>query len=153
MTVTKKSRVQEVSLKYKRNRQKVSVGIFNANEAYDVLKDNWDENRLDLLEEFKIVLLDRANSVLGVSHIATGGVSCCVVDPKIIFATALKANSSSIILAHNHPSGNLTPSDSDVKITEKLIKAAQTLDMTIFDHLILTSDGYFSMAENGLIPR
>ena len=149
----KKMKIQEVSLKYKRNRPDRDIQVITANDAYDVLKSVWDENRIDLLEEFKIILLDVKNCVLGVSSISTGGISTCIVDPKIVFATALKANSSSIILAHNHPSGVLDASEADIKTTRQLVEGGKMLSMPVFDHLILTSSGFFSMAENLLIPR
>ncbi|SFA54848.1 RadC-like JAB domain-containing protein [Pedobacter suwonensis] len=149
----KKLKIQEVSLKYKRNRPDRDIQVITANDAYDVLKSVWDENRIDLLEEFKIILLDVKNCVLGVSSISTGGISTCIVDPKIVFATALKANSSSIILAHNHPSGVLDASEADIKTTRQLVEGGKMLSMPVYDHLILTSSGFFSMAENLLIPR
>lgn len=147
------AKIQEISLKYKRTRPDKDIQVITADDAYDVLKSVWDENRIDLLEEFKIILLDVKSCVLGVSSISTGGISTCIIDPKIVFATALKANSSSIILAHNHPSGDLNPSEADIKITKQLVEAGKMLTMPVFDHIILTSAGFFSMAENLLIPR
>ncbi len=106
---------------------------------------------MELREEFKILLLNRANKVLGLVNISTGGVSGTVSDPKIIFASALKANASGIILAHNHPSGNLKPSEADLNLTNKVKKAGQLLEIAVLDHIILTSEQYFSMADEGMI--
>jgi DNA repair protein RadC len=104
-----------------------------------------------LREEFKMILLNRANRVLGLFTVSQGGQAGTVADPKIIFATALKANTASIILAHNHPSGNLKPSQADISLTQKLVSAGQLLDIAVLDHLILTSEEYFSFADQGLM--
>ena len=84
---------------------------------------------MELLEQFKILLLDRMNSCIGLSEISTGGVAGCVADPKIIFGTALKAQASGIILAHSHPSGNLTPSTADMTLTKKMFHAGKCLEL------------------------
>src|SRR5687768_15962706 len=83
--------------------------ISTSRQAYDILHQNWDLGRIQMQEHFFILLLNRANHVIGMSEISTGGVAGTVADPKIIFGIALKSNSSGIILAHNHPSGNLRP--------------------------------------------
>lgn len=106
-------------------------------------------NKIDLVEQFNILLLDRNNACLGLSNISTGGVSACIVDPKIVFAVALKARAAGMILAHNHPSGNLNPSDADNQLTQRLIKGGQLLDVPILDHLIVSPRGYFSFTDNG----
>lgn len=102
-------------------------------------------------EEFYVMLLNRGNKVLGVSCISKGGVSGTVVDVKIILQMALKANASSLIVSHNHPSGNLTASAADVKITEKLKNACQLIDLSLLDHLIVTDESYLSFADDGLL--
>lgn len=107
----------------------------------------WDHNKIELLEEGKILLLNRANAVLGVLHASVGGVTGTVIDPKIVFITALKANACGIILAHNHPSGSLLPSEADTKLTGKINEGARLLDMRLLDHLIVTPEGYFSYAD------
>ncbi len=77
--------------------------ISSSREAYEILKDKWDDGKIDFIEQFKVLLLNRASRVLGIFEASTGGVSGTVADPKTIFAAALKANASSIILSHNHP--------------------------------------------------
>lgn len=110
-------------------------------------------NRIELVESFKIILLDRRNSCLGISEISSGGISCSTADPKIIFATALKSRASNLILAHNHPSGNIVPSNSDIAISRKLREAGKVLDINVLDHLIVTPDQYYSFANEGkLLP-
>lgn len=102
-------------------------------------------------EEFKVLLLNRNNRLLRVETISVGGVSGTVVDAKIIFKRALERNASSVILVHNHPSGNLTPSEADLKITSKLVEAGKNLDINVLDHLIVSDRGYYSFADEGKI--
>jgi DNA repair protein RadC len=102
-------------------------------------------------EEFWIVLLNRANRVIGKVKISSGGVSGTVVDAKIVFRKALEERATSIILCHNHPSGNLRPSQADIDLTKKLKNAGQNLDISVLDHLIISEKGYFSFADEGLL--
>jgi DNA repair protein RadC len=97
------------------------------------------------------MLLNRDGKILGIMKLSEGGVSGTVVDPKLVFAAALKANASALILAHNHPSGNLQPSQSDLCLTRKLIAAGRLLEIGINDHLILTQEGYYSFADEGVL--
>ena len=149
----KELRATEIELCY-RNKIKASERpkVKTSQDAYQILIASWNVNRMDLAEDFKVLLLDRGNTVLGVSTIGSGGVSACLVDPKLIFATALKAKSSGIILCHNHPSGNLAPSSNDFDLTKKLMRGGQLLEIAILDHLIITSEGYLSMADEGIMP-
>jgi DNA repair protein RadC len=146
-------RVAEVELCYK-NKIKASdrPKVKSAQDAFDLLIETWNMNRLDLAEEFKILLLDRSHKCLGISSVAIGGVSACLVDPKIVFATALKSKASSIILCHNHPSGNLSPSPQDIELTRKIASGGKLLEISILDHLIVTSNGYYSMSNEGIFP-
>ncbi len=142
--------VAEIELVYRHHvpaaqRPKISC----SDDAYQVLQGLWDEGKLCLVEQFRILLLDRANRVMGSTLISTGGTSGTVADPKMIFAAALKCRASGIILAHNHPSGNLQPSSADFQLTQRLKSAGQYLDLPILDHLILSPEGYYSMADNG----
>jgi len=102
-------------------------------------------------EVFKILILNRNNCVLRIETISSGGVSGTVVDPKIIFKKALDYQASSIILCHNHPSGNLSPSTPDIEITKKIVSAGEMLEIKVLDHLIISNQGYFSFADEGLI--
>ncbi len=115
-------------------------------DAYDILTPFLT----DLYsEEFRILLLDRANKVIANLPIGQGGFSGTVADPKKIFKEALAHNSSGIILAHNHPSGNRKPSDADISLTKKLKRAGDDLEIHILDHIIVTNDGYYSFADEG----
>jgi len=102
-------------------------------------------------EEFYVILLNRGNRVIGVERISIGGVAGTVVDVKIIFKKALDVLAENIILAHNHPSGNLTPSISDKQITQKIKTAAKTMDIHLLDHLIMTDYNYCSFADEGIL--
>ena len=103
---------------------------------------------MELLEEFNVLFLDRSNRVMGLFHASKGGVAGTVVDLKIVFAAALKARASSMILAHNHPSGNLLPSQADLDLTKKFKEAGKILDIQVLDHLILSPDDrYYSFAD------
>ena len=100
---------------------------------------------------FKIILLNQASHPIGVYHLSTGGINSSVVDVRIILSIALKTLATGIIILHNHPSSNLKPSDSDIRITEKLKEACSIMDIRLIDHLIICKDDYFSFADNGLI--
>jgi DNA repair protein RadC len=102
-------------------------------------------------EEFNIILLRRNNTIIRYCHISKGGVAGTLVDAKLIFRPAIEELASGIILCHNHPSGNLQPSQADIDLTAKLKKAGETLDISVLDHLIFTNESYYSFADNGLI--
>lgn len=125
--------------------------IRTSSDLYSVLIQSWDMNVIDLYEEFKIVFLNRALYVLGVYTLSKGGTSNTFVDLRLLFSTALKANASSIVLAHNHPSGNLAPSESDIAITKKVVEAGKLLEIVVLEHLIMGRNGYYSFTDEGLI--
>jgi DNA repair protein RadC len=102
-------------------------------------------------EEFWIILLNRANVVMKKESISSGGVAGTVADPKIIFKKALEQLASSIILVHNHPSGNIKPSAADISLTKKMKEAGQFLDLPVLDHIIFTDNDYYSFADEGLL--
>ena len=123
------------------------IKVTSSQAVYNYVLPLWKD--IDYRESFAILLLSRSMKILGLSWISLGGTSGTVVDSKIIFQTALKASASALILCHNHPSGNLTPSDADLKITTKIKNGAKLLDIDVPDHLILTSESYLSMADEG----
>jgi len=117
-------------------------------DAYNVIK----RFLVDLNhEEFWILLLNQNSKVLGKELISKGGVAGTYADPKVIFNIALRYQAASIILAHNHPSGNLKPSQADIDLTKKMVNAGKLLDIKILDHLIVIDKGYYSMADEGVI--
>jgi DNA repair protein RadC len=125
--------------------------ITSSEQAYDMLLQQWDQGAINFVEQFKAILLNRAHKVLGIYLVSTGGVSGTAVDPKLVFAAALKANASAIILAHNHPSGNLYPSEADKQLTRKIREAGKYLELPILDHVIVTPEGYYSFADEGIL--
>ena len=102
-------------------------------------------------EFFYLICLNRANHVLGYHQVSVGGITGTVADIRIIFQTALKANASSIIIVHNHPSGNSSPSNTDCLLTNKIKEAGKLLDIPVLDHLILTAESYLSFADESLL--
>ena len=145
-------KVSEVEVVYKTHVKASSrPTVTQSKEVYELLKRNWDAAKIELVEQFKILLLNRANKALGICELSTGGISGTVADPKIIFIAALKAAASNIILAHNHPSGNLTPSRNDIDLTRKIKEVGQLLEITVLDHIILSSEGFYSLADEGLM--
>ncbi len=125
------------------------IKITTVKKAFEVLLSLWDLDTIELQEEFKVLLLNRANEVLGIYPLSKGGITGTVVDSRLIFAVALKCNATGILLCHNHPSGNLKPSDADITLTRSIKKCADFLDITLIDHLIITRNGYFSFSNEG----
>jgi DNA repair protein RadC len=145
-------RVAEIQLIYKTNvKPSLRPKISTSKDAYNILLENWDDSKIEFVEQFKLMLLNRANKVLGILEVSTGGVSGTVADPKVIFVAALKGNASGIIVAHNHPSGNLAASQADIDLTRKLKEAGKFLEIQVLDHVIVTTEKYFSFADEGLM--
>lgn len=122
--------------------------ISSSRDVYELLRRQFSDLNH---EEFWIVLLNRSNKVLSRHLISKGGQAGTIADPKIIFQTALENHSASIILSHNHPSGNLKPSQADLQLTRKLKDSGDLLDISVLDHLIFTDSGYLSFADEGLM--
>jgi len=117
--------------------------------VYNILRPGWTE--INYREKFKVLFLNRANRVLGVREISSGGISGTSVDVRMILQAALGCNASSIILAHNHPSGELNVSDNDRIITQTIKQAAETMDISVLDHIIIGQNRYLSLADEGLL--
>ncbi len=152
ITMTKNIiQISEVKLTYQSKvKSSDRVKISNAQDAFIVFYDHWDHDVIEHIEEFKILLLNRANRILGMASLFKGGGSGTVIDQKVIYQYSLKANAHQIILAHNHPSGNLNPSEADISITRKIKEGAQLLNITLLDHLIISPDKFFySFADEG----
>lgn len=146
------NKVAEIELTYKPNyRIAERPKINSSKETYQLLMNYWEVGRLEFLEEFKIILLNRRNRTLGIINISMGGFVGTVVDSKVIFAAALTACASGIILAHNHPSGEVNPSQQDIAITKRLVEGGKILDIAVLDHLIISNDRYYSFSDDGLI--
>jgi DNA repair protein RadC len=146
--------VSEVELIYRTNiKPSERIKIEDSKKVYSVLKTVYDYNTIEHKESFYAMYLNRANKLLAVILISEGGTSACLVDVKIIFQAALRVNASAIILSHNHPSGQLQPSNADIQITNNVKEAAKLLDMQVIEHIIVTpeDDKYYSFADNGQI--
>jgi len=102
-------------------------------------------------EEFWVLTLNRANVVTGRFMVSKGGMTGTIADPKIIFKMALERNAAYLILAHNHPSGNMAPSEQDIRITKNLVLAGEMLEIQVLDHLIITNLGYYSLSDEGIM--
>lgn len=152
MSISEMYKVAEIELVY-RTKVKASQRpkASTSKEVYQILLQNWDENKIEFIEQFKIMLLNRGNKVLGIYEVSTGGMAGTIADPKVIFSAALKACASSIILSHNHPSGNLKPSNADIQLTKKIVNAGNLLDIAVLDHVIVSAEGYYSFADEGLL--
>ncbi|MEP6673647.1 MAG: JAB domain-containing protein [Ferruginibacter sp.] len=144
--------VSEVELIY-RSKVKPSnrVTIRSPKDAYDIFLKLWDVNKIDFVEEFKVMFLNKANKVLGIYHISSGGLTSTIADIRIVFAAALKINACAIIVCHNHPSGGVKPSMADSQLTKNFTLAGSFLQIILFDHLIITTEGYFSFADEGAL--
>lgn len=152
-SITSETKVSEVELRY---RTEVKPGdraqIKSSKDAYKLFFDSWNKNTLEFIEEFKVMLLNRANRVLGIASLSKGSTTGSIVDVKVILQYAIKANASSIIIAHNHPSGTSEPSDSDRKITKRIYDAGNLVDIKLLDHIIvLPIEGFLSFADAGFI--
>jgi DNA repair protein RadC len=142
--------IAEIKISYSHKVKPSSqVQVTSSKAVYDYVARLWPD--IEYRESFAVLLLSRSMKILGLSWISQGGISGTVVDPKLIFQTALKANASSILLVHNHPSGQLIASEADRKITRKVKEGGKLLDIEVPDHLILTSESYYSMADEGEI--
>src|SRR5688572_25474169 len=146
--------VSEIDVVYKR-KVKVKISerphITTSADCYKIFLHYWDDGKIDLLEEFKVLFLNRSNRVLQIYSASSGGITGTVADPRLILAVALKIGAVSIMLAHNHPSGSLKPSKADEELTNKIKYAAQFHDIKVLDHVIVSSDSYYSFADEGLL--
>ena len=143
--------VSELKISYNpKTRPSDRPSISSSRQAWELFFKEWDSPAY--FESFKVMTLNRANKVLGVALISRGGLSGTVADPKIILQYALLSNASGIILAHNHPSGNMQPSEADIRLTRKIKDACTSLEISCLDHLILCSEEkYFSFEDEGIM--
>jgi DNA repair protein RadC len=127
-----------------------TVQINNSRNCYDYIKQFYGDD-IDVWESFFILLLNRNSKTIGYAKISQGGITGTVVDVKIIAKYCIDSLSSCCVLAHNHPSGNTQPSVADKELTQKVIKALELIDVKVLDHIILTSESYYSFADNGIL--
>lgn len=147
---TYKSPLPEISLKFTNTNHNKSK-ITKSTDAYKTLLALYDPDTIEYIETAIVLFLNRANNTIGWFKISNGGTACAIVDSKVLYATALKSGASAYILSHNHPSGNLYPSEPDIKLTNELNQIGKLLDLKMLDHLIITPEGFYSFADQGLL--
>ena len=125
--------------------------ITSSKSAYAILMDCWDLDKIEFIKQFKVLLLNQSNRVLGLYQASSGGIAGTVVDIRLLFASALKANAAGMIISHNHPSGKTAPSEADKAITRKIKTAGELLDIKLLDHLIVTEEKYYSFLDEGAL--
>ena len=144
-------KIPEIKISFKIDNVKKSelTQIKSSQEGYEVFKQIFDADTINWIEESIVLCLNIANKVVGFYKLSCGGVAGTIMDPKVIFTVALNCGASSIIIAHNHPSGQLSPSHADIRITKKIKAAGELLDIQLLDHIIVTDEGYYSFGEKG----
>lgn len=140
--------LHEVEIHYKRPVLNDNLKIKSSEDSVRVLRQFIDTKRIDYKEFFWVLLLNNSNQLLGISEIAVGSTNGVTVNIKEVFQLALLTNATCIIVAHNHPSGKLKASESDKRITQKLMKASKLLDLTLLDHIIITSEDFMSYSDS-----
>ena len=142
--------IAEVQISYSSHvKAKDRMKVTGSKDAADAFRIFWPA--YEHIEFSYLLMLNRQNQILGYHQLSKGGMTGAVVDVRVIFQVALKASCTSIILSHNHPSGNLDVSDADRKITNQIKQAGVILDIPLLDHLIMTTDSFLSMADEGLL--
>jgi DNA repair protein RadC len=149
----KNAQLQEIIISYKPVDGLDNVNAVNSSlDAYKHLIKFYDNDTITCQEQMVVMYLNRSNKPIGVIPLFRGGLTGTVVDIKLIISIALKSLASSIVVSHNHPSGNRQPSKEDTLITTRLKDACRLLDLTLLDHLIVTPDGnYLSFADEGML--
>lgn len=142
--------VNEIKLSYSRMGN-CERSISTSSDAVEIFRAHFDAEEMDYRESFFALYLNQANKVLGIKKISECGISSTLVDVRIVMQAALLCNATALIVAHNHPSGNLKPSSADIQMTSQIREAGKILNIALLDHVILTSDSYFSFADEGLM--
>lgn len=144
--------VAEIEVSYKPTISNNPV-VIRSEDAYIELRDFFPDELIQLQEQFAVIYLNRANRIIGIYRLSTGGITGTVADPRLILGTALKVAATAIIIAHNHPSGNLNPSRADEELTRKIKEACKCMDINLSDHIILSAvdSKYYSFADEGLL--
>lgn len=149
---TYKSNLPQITLKLKKG-EELNCKIMTSKDAADLFRKVWDNDSLLIYESMIVIFLNRQNNTIGWFKMSQGGLVGTLVDNRLILATALNCLAQGIIICHNHPSGNLQPSEADTKITKRLEEAGKIMDIQLIDSLILTEESHFSYADSGLISH
>ena len=145
-------RLAEIRAVYKsRTKVETRKNLREPSDAAAYLRAIWNQRTIELTEDFVVLCLNNSHQVIGWVKVACGTFASCPVEPRVIFAIALQTASAALVLAHNHPSGDLTPSPDDKALTGRLVEAGRLLNIRILDHVILSKEGSFSFSESGLL--
>jgi len=147
---TYKSNLPEITIKLKKG-EILKCQIKTSKDATDTFRKIWDVDTLPIYESMICIFLNRNNNTIGWYKVSQGGLSGTLMDARLILSIALTSLAQGLILCHNHPSGALSPSESDISVSKKLKEAGNLMDIQLLDHIILTEESYFSMADNGII--
>ena len=147
--ITYKSSMPEITIKYKKGDFK-KVKITQSRDAYELFKELFNQDTIEYTEESIVLFFNRMNITIGFIKLSSGGMVGTVIDKRVVMNLALSCGATSIMLAHNHPSGNLKPSNTDIQVSKQLKEAGKLLEINVIDHLILTTEGYYSMADEGV---
>lgn len=123
--------------------------ITSSRDASETIRQLFDPNTFNWQEEMLLICMNNSNKIMGYYPLSKGGMTSTIVDIRILFTTALNSLANSIIIAHNHPSGKIRPSQADRELTKKIKEAGQFMDIPLLDHLIITYDSYYSFADEG----
>jgi len=146
------SQVCELTINYSQKiKNSLLPAVHSSSDVYNYVVNNGIIKGINHRESMICLMLSRANKILGYALIGLGGIAGTVCDPRLVFQIALKANAPSIIMCHNHPSGNEKPSEADIKLTQKIKDGAKLLDISLHDHLIVTDELYYSFADQGMM--
>ncbi len=139
--------LREIEVSYKRTEIE-KTKINSSLRAYELFRSFWDAT-IDYKESVNVLYLNKAQNPIGIHRHSIGGLDTCIIDVREVFAIALKVKASALIVAHNHPSGQLIPSEADKNITRTLKNASLILNIDLVDHIIVTSESYYSLFDNG----
>jgi len=144
--------IPEIKIRYNRSSRKKFLGkITSAKDVADFIRRTFQRGEVQLQEQFIVLYLNQANEVIGYYKHTKGGINSTIADIRIVLSVALKASAVSIIISHNHPSGNTKPSEADLHLTRKVKESGKVMDISVLDHVIITKDNYYSFADEGLL--
>lgn len=143
--------VPEIQITYTRTRKEFLGKVTSSRDAADFIRRTFRAGSLELQEHFITLYLNQAHEILGYYNHTVGGINATIADRRLILATALASASVAILVSHNHPSGNLKPSQPDIDLTRKLKEGAKILDIQLLDHIIITKNSYYSFADKGIL--
>jgi len=144
-----KSLVGEVELEYKKKSNK-KIKILQSSDTIEYLRSIWPSD-ISIRECFLVLFLNRCNNIISHYIVSMGGINGTVIDVRMIAKAGIDCLASGVILSHNHPSGNINPSNNDIELTKKISEGLKLLDMQVLDHIIISDDEYYSFIDNGNI--